>query len=99
MKTAPRSNRELLNMLSDSLFMFANLVANRAGSFACRLAGSGTFAAAAGTQRFVEHSFVNCLYMFFHINPPWSFEFFQHPLQILLIHFTLFSYFMQVPVI
>ena len=69
MKTAPRSNRELLNMLSDSLFMFANLVANRAGSLACRLAGSRAFSAAAGTQRFVDHSFINSLNMFFHLIP------------------------------
>ena len=54
MKTAPRSNRELLNMLSDSLFMFANLVANRAGSFAGGLTRSLALTAAAALDALFE---------------------------------------------
>jgi len=46
--------------------MFANLIANSAGSFAGRLAGCRAFAAAAGTQRFVQHSFINRLDVFLH---------------------------------
>jgi len=46
--------------------MFANLIANSAGSFAGRLAGCRAFATAAGTQRFVQHSFINRLDVFLH---------------------------------
>ena len=51
------------------LFVFTNLVANRAGSLAGRLAGSRAFTAAAGTQCFFDHSFINSLNMFFHLKP------------------------------
>ena len=49
--------------------MFTYLVANRAGSLAGRLARSRAFTAAAGTQCFVDHSFINSLNMFFHLKP------------------------------
>jgi hypothetical protein len=49
--------------------VFANLIANRAGSLACRLAGSRAFSTASGTQRFVDHCFIDGLNMFFHFKP------------------------------
>jgi hypothetical protein len=49
--------------------VFANLIANRAGSLAGRLAGSRAFSTAAGTQCFFDHSFINSLNMFFHFKP------------------------------
>jgi hypothetical protein len=65
MKTAPRTNRELSHAgLESCLFVFANLVANGAGSFAGRLAGSRAFAAATGFQRLIQHCFVNGLDVF-----------------------------------
>ena len=82
MKTAPRTNRELFNMLvfPDGLFVFANLIANRAGSLACRLAGSRALSAASGTQRFVDHCFIDGLNMFFHFKPSLD----------MILYFTLF---------
>ena len=46
--------------------MFANLVANGAGSFASGLAGSRALAAATGTQSFVQHCFINSFDVFTH---------------------------------
>ena len=63
-------NRELFNtpffFLPGLFAVFANLVANSAGSFASRLAGSRALAAATGSQSLVQHSLIYSLNMFSH---------------------------------
>jgi len=49
--------------------VFTNLITNRAGSLACRLAGSRAFSAAAAAQRFVDHGLIYSLNMLFHLKP------------------------------
>ena len=59
----------LVILIIKKLFVFANLIAYRAGSLARRLAGSRAFSAAASTQRLIDHSFINSFNMFFNFKP------------------------------
>lgn len=67
--------------------MFANLVANGAGSFASGLAGSRALAAATGTQSFVQHCFIN------------SFDVFTHNDYLQKIYYYLFYFTLFLPIL
>ena len=70
--------------------MFANLVANGAGSFASGLAGSRALAAATGTQSFVQHCFINSFDVFTHN------DYLQKNILLLVLFYLVFAYFARI---
>jgi len=70
--------------------VFANLVANGAGSFASGLAGSRTLAAATGTQSFVQHCFINSFDVFTHN------DYLQKNILLLVLFYLVFAYFARI---
>jgi hypothetical protein len=70
--------------------VFANLVANGAGSFASGLAGSRALAAATGTQSFVKHCFINSFDVFTHN------DYLQKNILLLVLFYLVFAYFARI---
>lgn len=66
-KKAPRLGRELFY---NTLSLFADLVAYRAGRFASRLTRSWAFAAAAAAQGLFQHFFIDSLFSLPSYIPP-----------------------------